>query len=249
MFRGNGKMDIFLDNEDRRKFLTIMETKQQTAFYEVFGYCLMTNHVHLLLKTGKESIGQSMKRIGISYAHYFNKKYNRVGHVFQDRFRSEVIENERYLLAALRYIHNNPVKGGLVNDPSQYRWSSYSYFLKPTQADSSFVNTQFILKILSNDTWKSLQLFKEFSRGRDDNAFMDVEEEPSKAYSINSIKDAQDFIEQYLKGIGVGFKNLKRKEYKAIRDQLIIKLKEESNLSVREIGGLMGVSKNVVARK
>ena len=250
MFRGNGKMDIFLDDEDKRKFLTIIEYKQKVSEYDVVGFCLMTNHVHLLVKTNKESIGQSMKRIGISYAHYFNKKYNRVGHVFQDRFRSEAIDNERYLLAALRYIHNNPVKGGIVEEPAQYRWSSYNHYIETNQNRNSFVDTQFILNTLSNDAWKSVQMFKELSQQKDDIEFIDVEEGvPGDKALIKGIKDAQDFIEEYLLPLNICIEDLKNKDYKEIRDQLIIELKEKSNLTLREIGGLLGVSKNLVARK
>ena len=87
----------------------------------------MENHVHFIIFEGSDDLSRIMKRINTSYAYYFNKKYQRVGHVFQDRFRSEAIEKENYLLAALRYIHNNPVKAGIVSHPSQYQWSSCGY--------------------------------------------------------------------------------------------------------------------------
>jgi putative transposase len=85
----------------------------------------MDNHVHLLTNQGEDSISRIMKRIGTSYAHYFNKKYNRIGHLFQDRFKSETVENDSYLLAVTRYIHNNPVKVGIVDCAFQFQWSSY----------------------------------------------------------------------------------------------------------------------------
>jgi putative transposase len=72
----------------------------------------MDNHVHILINEGSDEIGRIMKRINISYAYYFNKKYDRIGHLFQDRFKSEGIESDVYLLSAVRYIHNNPVKAG-----------------------------------------------------------------------------------------------------------------------------------------
>ena len=92
----------------------------------------MTNHVHLLAKTNKESIGQSMKRIGSVMPTISTRNITGWG-MFQDRFRSEAIDNERYLLAALRYIHNNLVKGGIVEEPAQYRWSSYNHYIETNQ--------------------------------------------------------------------------------------------------------------------
>ena len=81
----------------------------------------MNNHVHIVIKQGKDEISRIMKRINTSYATYYNKKYERVGHVFQDRYKSEaIIGSERYLLTAIRYIHNNPVKAGICEDVSQF---------------------------------------------------------------------------------------------------------------------------------
>ncbi len=73
----------------------------------------MDNHVHIVIKEQKDTISRIMKRIGASYAHYYNKKYKRVGHVFQDRYKGETIEDEKYLLAVIRYIHNSPKKAGI----------------------------------------------------------------------------------------------------------------------------------------
>lgn len=136
-----------------------------------------------------------MKRIGISYAYYFNKKYNRIGHVFQDRFKSEPVEDERYLLSVLRYIHNNPLKAGIIKDPFRYRWSSYHYYLEPTQRGNSFINTRYIFNLLSPDMDKALKIFKEFSQQKDDSVFMDVREEVSdRDIPIKNMEDAQDYI-------------------------------------------------------
>ena len=91
----------------------------------IFAYCLMGNHIHLLLREGAEGLSSFMKRVGVRYVWWYNRKYQRTGHLFQDRFRSEAVETDEYFLAALRYIYQNPVKAGLCEDISQYRWSSY----------------------------------------------------------------------------------------------------------------------------
>jgi len=126
MLRGINRTEIFFDDEDRNRFIDTLQRMKEKGEYEIYAYCLMDNHVHLLIKEKREPINRAMKRIGVSYAYYFNKKYRRVGHLFQDRYRSEAVEKETYLLAAVRYIHNNPVIAGLVKRAGDYPWSSYS---------------------------------------------------------------------------------------------------------------------------
>ena len=101
----------------------------------------MDNHIHLLLKESSEGLATMMKRINVSFAYYFNQKHQRIGHLFQDRFKSEPIENERYLLAVIRYIHNNPVKAGIVKKPEQYKWSSYNSYLSLQEPGTKLVDT------------------------------------------------------------------------------------------------------------
>ena len=95
----------------------------------VLAYCLMPNHVHIVLREGKKPIESAMKRIGASYVYWYNTKYSRAGHLFQDRFKSEPVESDAYLLTVIRYVHWNPVKAGLCNTPEVYPYSSYAgYF-------------------------------------------------------------------------------------------------------------------------
>lgn len=88
----------------------------------------MDNHVHLIVKGEISNLSRAIKRLNISYAMKFNKKADRVGHVFQDRYRSEVIVDEPYLLHVTRYVHNNPIKAGIASHPWGYRWSSYQEY-------------------------------------------------------------------------------------------------------------------------
>ena len=88
----------------------------------------MSNHIHLLVQEREENISDAMKRVGVIYAQYFNKKYQRSGHLFQDRFRSEPVESAEYFLTLLRYIHQNPLKAGLVEKVDDYKWSSWKEY-------------------------------------------------------------------------------------------------------------------------
>lgn len=144
MLRGNERRKIFLSDEDRKRFIEILSEKSRENEFSVLAYCLMDNHVHLLIREGKNQIDRVMKRIGVSYVYYFNKKYKRTGHLFQDRFKSEPINDDRYLLAAVRYIHNNPVKALIVQEPDRYQWSSYNAYISKDNTGSGITDRDLI---------------------------------------------------------------------------------------------------------
>jgi REP element-mobilizing transposase RayT len=121
--RGINRQDIFHD-EDYSQYVKAMNRAKGIDKFEIYGYCLMSNHVHLLLHEKVERLAFAMMRIGVSYAWWYKKKYDRTGHVFQDRYKSETVENDECLLSVLRYIHKNPVKAQMVLKPEQYKWSS-----------------------------------------------------------------------------------------------------------------------------
>ncbi|MFA7573494.1 MAG: transposase [Lutispora sp.] len=129
MLRGIDKRDIFMSKWDYGKFLEYIKKAKDKSAFQVFGYCLMTNHVHMLLKTEMDDIGDIIKRIAVGYAQYHNIRNGRTGHLFQNRFRSEVVDTEAYFLTVLRYIHQNPVKAGMVKDVKVYKWSSYIEYI------------------------------------------------------------------------------------------------------------------------
>lgn len=129
MLRGIDKKDIFLNSRDYEKFIEIIRNAQDKSRFSIFAYCLMTNHVHILLKTNLEEIGDSIRRIAVSYAQYHNIKNGRTGHLFQNRFKSEAVNSENYFLTVVRYIHLNPLKAGLVKNLIDYKWSSYNEYI------------------------------------------------------------------------------------------------------------------------
>jgi len=124
MLRGINQQRIFEDENDYQFFLAKLAfIKEESPFY-LFSYCLLSNHIHLLIQEKECSLAYLFKRLETSYAYYFNKKYTRTGHLFQDRFKSEPIEEDTYLLAVIGYIHQNPVRAGICCDAVKYRWSS-----------------------------------------------------------------------------------------------------------------------------
>lgn len=140
MFRGVNRDSIFLDIEDHVRFLDALGLVKKTSGCAVLAYCLMPNHAHVVLRTDGEPIGQSMKRLGVRYAGWFNRKYGRVGHVFQDRFRSVPVEDDAYFITLIRYVWNNPVRGGMVAEPTQYPWNSCAADQPPGLVDSSHLD-------------------------------------------------------------------------------------------------------------
>jgi putative transposase len=105
MLRGINQQKIMEDKEDKEKLLTILKECKLISGYKLYAYCLMGNHLHLIIKVEEEPLDKIFKRICGRYVYWYNAKYRRVGHLFQDRFKSEPIEDERYLLSVLRYIH------------------------------------------------------------------------------------------------------------------------------------------------
>jgi putative transposase len=132
--RGNNKADIFLEEKDHKKYLTLVKEAQELNPFTLHSYCLMSNHTHLLLETHNTHISDSMKYINTRYAIYFNKQHDKTGHVFQDRFKSRLIKDARYFLNASRYIHLNPLEAKIVpiQNLQDYRWSSYSSYFSST---------------------------------------------------------------------------------------------------------------------
>lgn len=170
MLRGINRQDIFLDDDDYRRFLWCLDVARELSGCRVLAYCLMTNHVHLVIQTGTEPIGRVVKRLGIRYAYWHNTKYNRVGHLFQDRFKSRPVDDDSYLVTLLRYVWNNPVQAGLIGRPELYRWSS----LRPNR-----IVDQDVLQALVEPTTlaqlAAIPLFDIDDPGQPPNAMTDAE--------------------------------------------------------------------------
>lgn len=241
MLRGNEKKNIFLDDEDKSIFInTIYQKKEDNAFC-LYAYCIMDNHVHLVIKEHNDSISRIMKRIGTSYANYFNKKYKRVGHVFQDRYKSEAIENESYLLSVIRYIHRNPVKAGICKI-EEYKWSSYQVYIKGDREQKKLIEHEEILSYFSEDRDRAIILFKEFSSQESNADFMGMEEE------LLDEEETLKYINSYLVKKSISLENLKQKEYRRELDNLVRELAEKSNLSIRKIAEILGINRETVRK-
>ena len=154
MLRGLNGQDLFHKDEDylffQKRLLQLSHPKDvrgepMTPFCHIYAYCLMTNHVHLLLRTTGKDLSEVVKSLAVSYARYYNQVFSRRGYLFQDRFRSEPVEDFNYLITLFRYIHQNPLKAGLVRDVDLYRWSSWQEYSSASGCTSSICEKSFIL--------------------------------------------------------------------------------------------------------
>jgi len=133
--RGNEQNPIFHDDSDRSRFLGILEDYHDRYGILIHSYVLMDNHYHLILETPRGNLIKVMHGLNSGYTGYFNRKFERSGHLFQGRYKAILVEKEAYLLELSRYVHLNPIRAGIVKDPSQYPWSSCpGFFWKRKEA-------------------------------------------------------------------------------------------------------------------
>ena len=192
MLRGINRQDIFEDDEDYRRFITILRSTVDPhddsnlplpPLCTIYAYCLMSNHVHLLIKERTENIGDSVKRIGVAYVRYFNGKYMRFGHLFQDRFQSEPVNDITYFSTLMRYIHQNPVKAGLVKDVREYRWSSWPEYEGPGM-NRGICSREAVIKRIG---WQNLYEF--VCMPVDNCHILDINSRDKRCQSDTGIKD------------------------------------------------------------
>ena len=157
IFRGIGRQNIFEEDADYQKLKTIIKKVKSEMNFELYAYCLMTNHVHLFLKENSlGDISKIMTKILSHYATWFNIKYLRSGSLFSNRYKSEPIEDERYYFSLIKYIHQNPIKAFMTDKIDNYPYSSYQEYIMNT---SDLVNIDFSFDMFSNNRKDAIQQF------------------------------------------------------------------------------------------
>jgi len=163
--RGNNRQDVFEDEEDFRKYIDLLLRYKEKYHFKLYHYVMMTNHVHLVIEPseGGGDLSEIMKGINLTYALYYKRKYNHTGHFWQDRYKSIIISNDEYLLACGSYVELNPVRAKMVEDPKDYRWSSYqtyAYGKRDVLVDEHPIYLQ-----LSEDEVERRTKYRQFVRG------------------------------------------------------------------------------------
>ena len=230
MLRGINRQNIFEDEEDREKFLQTTKRYKAISGYKVLAYCLMSNHIHLLIKVEKEDLDLIVKRIAGSYVYWYNWKYKRSGHMFQDRFKSEPVDDDNYFLTVLRYIHQNPVKGGLCKHIADYKYSSYIEYTNK----SYVVDTDFCMNIISREQF--IEFNNEYNEDKcleiEDNSFRLTDEEAKRIIEkISKCKNITEF-----------------QKLDFVKRDKCLKRCRERGISIRQLSRLTGVSFNIVRK-
>ncbi|MFH0763260.1 MAG: transposase [Candidatus Omnitrophota bacterium] len=126
MVRGNQRQVTFIEKDDFLKYLELLKHYKRRYNFRLYGYCLMPNHVHLIVEVKKALIlSKLMQGLNQTYTIWFNKKYKKVGHLWQGRYKSKVIEKNQYLLGCLEYVELNPIRANISKSPFDYPWSSW----------------------------------------------------------------------------------------------------------------------------
>jgi len=125
--RGNQKQSVFMDSGDYNKYLQILTKYKRRYKFKLYCFCLMPNHVHLIVEVKDPTmVSRIMKGLNMSYALYFNYKFKKVGHLWQDRFLSRIIHKDIYLLDCINYIETKPIRANIVSNITEYSWTSYN---------------------------------------------------------------------------------------------------------------------------
>ncbi len=179
--RGNNREYIFNRDIDKGYFLKLLNESRQNMRFKLMGYVLMDNHYHLLVQTGDVKLQNIMHQINNKYSKYFNAIYERCGHVFQGRYKASVIRNELYLLKVLAYIHQNPVKAGMVKKVEDYKWSSDKFYRRKSDG---FIETKMIIEMIEEGYRKSNKKYEDIMNEVEETDYDTLNEIGDRAYEI-----------------------------------------------------------------
>lgn len=233
VIRGADRQLLFEDTSDYKKYLEILQYYKENCNFELYAYCLMSNHVHLLIHTPSCALASVFHHINTRYAVWFNMKYQRTGHLQQERYFSEPVNDMNYLFTVLRYIHQNPCKAGLEATPGHsYPWSSFYEYKKGT---SILVNTEYIFNLLGGkDNFLKLHEMK------DESDCLDIDK--TKRRIPDDVAKEIIFTECHCANV-TEFQNLSLLE----RNKSILTLYKKG-ISIRQLNRLTGIPKGVIDR-
>lgn len=238
ILRGINSQEIFFDNMDREKFIKEIENTKQKYEYQLYAYVLMNNHIHMLIRDLKDNISKVVQSLATSYAMYFNKKYERIGHLFYNRFHSKCVENEKYLLNLQKYIHKNPQKDGICK-MDKFKWSSYQEYI----GSRKITDIDFILDIFSENRKNAIKLWQNYNLTSTKEEFNEEEEFEIKR-KLNDDEAIYE-IRQKLKIDNI----LEIQKYNAeYRDKIIKEINEINGITKEQLSRIIGLSKRTIYR-
>ena len=209
--RGNERKAIFKSKGDRERFLSYLESANERYDAIIHTYCLMGNHYHILLETPRSNLSQILHHINGAYTTYYNVKRKRVGHLFQGRYKSILVQKDAYCKELSRYIHLNPVRAGIVRKPSQYKWSSYCYLIGLKKVPQWF-SDEAVLGYFDKDKKRAQGLYRDFV----EKALGKEMEDPLSKVFASTFLGNDRFIE-WAKEKWIGFKNVDPRNVPAMK--------------------------------
>ena len=237
IFSGISRQNIFEEPSDYLKLKEIIKKVLKETKSQIYAYCFMTNHVHLFLKENAlGDISKIMTKILSHYATWFNIKYLRSGALFSNRYKSEPIEDERYYLGLVRYIHQNPMKAGMVQSIDKYSYSSYNEYIGGV---SDIANIDFTLDMMNENRDTAITQFKEFHETGEMEVF--------EIYESN--KRSPEAVRRIIKSEICGDEPWEIRDYdKEKRNELIRKLVFEKKISKSALERATGISRGTIIR-
>lgn len=234
--RGVGKQLIFEGDEDRWEFLELMRECCREAGVTVIAWCLMGNHVHLVLADYEDAMSAAMHRLLLTYARRFNKRTGRTGHLFQNRFDRRSLDTDRYLMAAIRYVHANPQEAGIALI-ERYPWSSFAEYLRAYDNDTTrgFSDPSCVLEL-----FESAKGFLDYSLSMPDGSDPVIHDMDETEW------ERRAFADKMAKELGVPLRGVKAAP-PAQRDTVIFGL-HDAGFTVRQIERYTGIGKSTVSR-
>ena len=229
MLRGNNKQTIFFDEEDYGKFFTLLSEKMKQNSLFLYAWCLMPNHFHLLIKEKNETLAEIFRSVLTAFIKWYNAKYGRTGHVFEDRFKSQPVEDPTYFLRVFRYIHRNPLEAFLCERMEDYPYSSYAYYFRSGRYQSGDI----IWNLMEKDDLERYH----FEKDENLSDFLDIEEvEKRSNEKVIAMVEQSGYVDKIS-----SVKLLPRKERTKVIEMML-----KAGVSYRRINALTGVSMSVI---
>ena len=271
VLQGNNRQDIFLSNQDRRSFLSMLRAYKDRYKLKVYAYCLMSNSVSLLLETSQPNLSIVMQGFNTGYTKYFNSGHHSMGHVFQGRYKALLVDKEHYLAELTRYIHLQPARSGLKEKPWRYQWSSCTAYVE-SDASEPLVDSEVVLarfgKIRLKQSVRYLQYVKDRMRSASEfilpvvggaaigsAAFLarcDSQAPAPGPQRPAPADEARRIITEVSAQHGIDaeklFGRLQWREISAVRREAIYRIWKEARLGVTEIGRLFGRTPSAISQ-
>jgi len=227
MVQGINKEYIFSTNEMKEKYKKLLKENIQISNVKLLSYCIMSNHAHMLMYVqNSQEMSKVMQKINTSFSRFYNQKNNRVGFVFRDRFSVQQIMNKQHLFNCLAYIHNNPVKAGLVESPQDYKYSSYREWISQKE----------IIDEMSNELvfGEEKDNINEFNKIHLNKNILDIDD-------IVENVDYRQIIAKHEEDKGNAIEKIIEDE--KLLQNIVCELRYESNLSIRKISSILNVNR------